>query len=87
MLGSMSQNNHHLGLSIITLSFVILLYKHIGGVKMVIPSTFLFSYGLGCIVLMTHMYYTLDTTYVSVLEFINVCISLYLGIVMYQNGF
>jgi len=87
MLGSISQNNHHLGLSLITLSFVILLYNHRSGVKMVIPSTFLFSYGLGCIILMMHMFYTVDTSYVSVLEFINVCISLYLGIVMYKKGY
>ena len=87
MLDSISQNNHHWGLNLITLSFVILLYKHIGGVKMVIPSAFLFSYGLGCIILMMHMFYTLDTLYVSVLEFINVCIGLYLGMVMYKKGY
>ena len=79
-------NQHKIGLFLITCSFVFLIYKQLRGVKMMIPSTFLFIYGLGGLILMNHMYWHAISPKISIMEMIGAVCSLYLGVIMYKKG-
>lgn len=79
-------DEHKVGLFLITCAFIFLLYKQFNGVKMVIPSAFFFIYGLGGLILMTHMYSHAISTNIYIMEMIGAVCSLYLGMVMYNKG-
>lgn len=71
---------HHIGLFLITAAFVVLLIYVLNGFALKVPSAFFILYGLGGLVLMSHMR---RMPFVAVMEFVGAAISLFVGVKLY----
>ncbi len=76
--------DHHLGIFLITLSFMYLLYQTLKNKKSLLPSYFFLLYGIGGLLIMSEMY-TQTKPSVVLMELIGALIAIYLFFYSYYH--